>query len=254
MVVARSRKVRWGMWGPAFAAVIVWRGVAWGLSQDSQALYLGVLGLTFLACGLWVLWDSRVNCKGLFVGYALCTGLHWGGPITVEPIWAKTVVDMAYLNLSGVLATSLLVHFVLAYPPRSNGLKNTLVWFVYAPVVLATLLTLLGMLSMGDRADENLFVNLFKIVYMIASYGYGLWALVAITLKARRQDPDTRQRFHLHWAAWGMWLGVVPWLVTSILGWEVLSERLLYALVLIPISIALALVRAEPRAKRPKSL
>ena len=65
--------------------MIVWRIAAYLVPDEGPEgwlrLALAGLGLLFVGCGLFVHSRSQSPATLLFALSALCSGLHWGGPI-----------------------------------------------------------------------------------------------------------------------------------------------------------------------------
>lgn len=231
-----------GRWSIAFAAVLLWRIIVLAALDGSESawplnLARNTMGLTFVACALAVLVKGASH--RLFVAYALCAGLHWGGPIAVDSDYGQTILTLFYLTVSGCLASALLFHFALSYPKTERRLSSTVLGLIYVSSVLCAV-CLVGAMVTLSGGDSNGFVQAYQLVYFASTTLLGLGSLLSFVIKAIRSSASSRHR--LHWMALGSWAGVLPWLVANLYGDEGLAELSTLGFVLIPLSIAAALV------------
>ena len=173
----------------AACGVAIWRVAALVL-LSSQAdptgdaliikALLAALGMVFVACGLLVFLKLPSRASLLFAGFCICSGLHWGGPLELPPGQLRTALILFYLLVSSFLGSTFLLHFAL-YCPRKLRVaqKQFVMWLLYAPVVVATALAVVYLVSPAESDLRATAQGLFLILHEIVS---NLFAVVALVL------------------------------------------------------------------------
>ena len=218
-------------------AALVWPSSLVIIPEELQ-LPLALLGVLFLACGVWAWWVRPGRWTAIFLIYAIGAGVHWGG--TVGPTQAGLELSIFFVYLAfSVLGEAGLLHLALTFP-RGRSLERGKKFAVYSVAVLTLLVApFAGLLSktvLEQMAGVILiFANLFSLVA-------GLLFLVSLF----RVDSSTRRAARLPLIVTTM---VVTTIIATLGAEGVLLEQsdawnLAYGLV--PISLAIALV-SHPR-------
>ncbi len=228
----------------AAAGVIFWRVVAyWSPSPfiatpDSLRLPFALLGLLFLACGVWTWLLQPDRFSHVFLVYSMGTAVHWGGAIGTSHRGPDLTLFFLYLGLSAVGSAALL-HLACIYP-RSGSLARGWLAAFYAPAAAALMLA--GPAGRAPEAVIGAAVGGVLIATEVLAIGAGvifLWRLLT-------SDALTRRSARLTLIFLGL---AAPFLVTLMAAGGFLpGEPEAWNLVLgvIPICLALALTAARP--------
>ena len=141
---------------------------------------LALLGFFFVATGVWAWFLMPGRTTLLFTLYALCGGLHWGGPVAVAETARDGMIAMAErLGISSLtgeqygLALTLgggevsLLDMTSAYSVFANGGKKL------PPVAILKIVDFAG-----------------NIIYTVAAYNAGPQAVNGWIAKHGRREPD----------------------------------------------------------------
>lgn len=97
------------------------------------ALPLTGVGLFFVMAGLAVFWIRPGSGASLFLVYALCSGVHWGGAVGAVSSGAERSLLLLYIGLS-VAGEAALMHLAIVYR-RSGGLARWAAALIYLPAI-----------------------------------------------------------------------------------------------------------------------
>lgn len=109
----------------------------WVPIADNLRLPVALLGILFLACGIYAWSRTRNVWTGTFLIYAVGSVIHWGGSIGVCSGSLETALFFVYLAFTA-LADGALLFLALIYPTRmlrGHAMNNVL----YAPALVAFL-------------------------------------------------------------------------------------------------------------------
>lgn len=217
-----------------------------GSELPALPLLLSLAGLVFVLCGLLVLWRRPWRAAVLFAGYALCAGLHWGGPLELGEGSLRTALILVYLLISGVLAACLLLHFALVFPRRLlGGRQQIVVRSVYAAFALAAVLALVAIVLPAPEVRRAALGG-FLLSHTLISNLFSAGALAIFVVHLVRPGVDRRQKRWLALLVGGMLVAWLPNLVASALGAEADAWNL--TVVALPVAATLALFGSpEPR-------
>lgn len=206
---------------------------------------LAVMGLWFLACGVWVALRSQGLVVRLLAVYGVASGIHWGGPMGFGPPAVRNLLLATYVLVSTVLAQSLFLHLALAFPEplkaaRSRG--GLLITYLPAVAGVALLVALLF------RPSQPGVLNAFGLLLPLGV----LYSLAAGVVWIRRWAvADSRQRrAHRLGLIVGVMIGAwLPHAAASAFGPFVPPYDGLLSLTMsaIPAVLAAAIVRAAGR-------
>jgi hypothetical protein len=226
-------------------AVVVWRATALVLvySRGEDPLLikalLALVGMTFLVCGLLVFWKTPSKASLLFVGFCLCSGLHWGGPLELPPGQLRTGLILLYVLVSGFLGETFLLHLALSFPKvaRIAGGKS-FIRFLYAPVILATVLAAIYVVSPSETTQGSFF-----LLHAVVSNLFGVLALAIFVSHILRAGLTGMQKRYVALMVAGMLTAWVPDLVASAVGVD--TEPWTLTFVALPVSFAIAFFGIE---------
>ncbi|NND00650.1 MAG: hypothetical protein HKN85_10755, partial [Gammaproteobacteria bacterium] len=200
----------------------------------------GLLGLSFLVCGIWA-WRARAGPDiTVFVIYTVGAAIHWGGAISVNNPGLEFSLFFVYLAFS-VVADTALLHLALIYPNKPPLSKRAL-------IALYTLGALtLSIAPFAGLASQTVLAPLVGVILLIANL-FSLAAGILFLVTFWRSDADTRRTYKLPLVVIALFgtflvssLGVEGVLLPHSDAWNLLNG-------LIPIAIAYALISA-PRLK-----
>jgi hypothetical protein len=238
-----------GLWSAA-SGVAIWRVIALLLSYlnadamaDSlvvKALLAGV-GLVFVVCGLLVAWKRPTEATRLFAWFCICSGLHWGGPLDLESGQLRTALILFYVLVSSLLGATLLLQFALCFPKKSRlAVKKSFVRFLYAPLVLATVLAAVYLVSPAESTLHTSAESLFMLLHVIVSNLFSVAALALLVSFIFRVGLTGVQKRYVGLMVGGMLTAWVPYLVASAVGVETDPWNL--TVVALPVSFAIAIL------------
>ena len=210
-----------------------------------------LMGLVFLFCGATVLKRKRSKRSALFVLYAFCAAIHWGGPLYAASEHLQLAVWLAYFTVSAMLAQSAFLHFTLVFPePWPWGTRHATRFLIYLPVAVGLVAASLAVLSAPDSASEA-WRDKYFILESLQANLFALAALVILVVRYVRARSEDGPREITGPLALGAWLAVLPWLVALALegrGVGVPGGSDVYTLffVLIPLVCTWAILRHRP--------
>jgi hypothetical protein len=212
----RTERSHGWLW-PAAAGVLAWRVLAvWfphPADSDPELIrwLAALMGLWFLAWGLWAFREARDFPSLLFAGYGLAAGIHWGGPLGVGPAPVEYLLLALYVVLSTVLNQSLFLHLALAFPPAYTGSRRraTLV-AVYLPVLLAVFLLAVLAVRPSNLQVVRAFYLFFPVGVLYSLVGGGFWIHRLVT-----SEPAVRRSRRLPMVVAALALGWLPHAVVS---------------------------------------
>ena len=227
---------------PSAVLVVAWRVTAYLVPDEGAAGWLraalATLGLIYVACGLVAFLWWKGTAVRLFVFSALCSGLHWGGPVGVSNLTENALSVGVYVVLSSVLGETLFLHFVVELGPRGES-KARRWWVVamYVPVASASLLVPV-IVGMGTGPGlGSIAVNGLLGAYGVAT---GFAYLAAAVLFVRLFRAPSRST--AAWVLSGLVMGALPGLLYNF-GVPLPGPYEVYnlATVLTPLAVLLAL-------------
>ncbi len=227
------------------ALVLIERGRAEGSALPAIPTLLSLAGLVFVVCGLLVLWRRPSRAALIFAGFALCAGLHWGGPLELAAGPWRTGLILLYLLISGVLAACLLLHFALVFPrPLLGPRQRSAIRALYAPLVLASVLAAAAVFGPGPDLRQTA-TSGFLLVHTLVSNLLSAGALAIFIARLVRPGLDRRRKLDLALLVAGMLIAWLPYLVVSSLGVEADAWNL--TVVALPIAATLAILGSLER-------
>lgn len=164
------------------ALVLAWRVTAFLFphTADTDPLAIrhahALMGLWFLACGLFVGMRLTGPLSVLFAAYCLASGVHWGGPIGMGSASAQNLWLAAYIVVSTSLAQGLFLDLALRYPPPAE-IATKLGWrlVVYLPVLAGLVLLLLLAIDPSHSVTLQAIGLLFPIGVLVSLFGGIVW-------------------------------------------------------------------------------
>jgi hypothetical protein len=257
------RKTRLGLTALGVAA-LAWRLAALidaansplldeGAGRGDIALVVarGLMGLVFLLCGATVLKHKRSRRSALFVLYAFCAAIHWGGPLSAASEQLQLAIWLLYFTVSAMLAQSAFLHFTLVFPePWSWGRRHATRFLIYLPVALGSVAAALAALSAPDSASEA-WRDKFFILEGLQANSFALASLMILVVRWARARPQDGPRAITSRMALGAWVSVLPWVVALSLesaGVRVPggSDSYTLSFVLLPLVCTWAILRHKP--------
>lgn len=221
-------------------AVLLWRAAAWRWPSkfidlpDGLRLPIGLLGVLFVACGVWAWWARPGRRTRVFLLYGLGGGVHWGGAIDAPG--AELSLLMVYLATSA-LGEAALLHLALIYPRGARFGRWRLA--LYAPAALALALApLAGVLA---RPTLETAIGLL----LMTANAFGLIAGLIFLVRLFAADPATRRAARLPLVAGGILFGGLLSMLGA--GGLLFGEPEAWNLTLaaLPIGLAIALVTRD---------
>lgn len=211
-----------------------------------------IIGLCFIGFGLLAYVKTSSRPAMLLAVAGLCLGISiLSGPY-IGSYTLRTIVNSTTLVLE-LLGFGALLHLLMVFPKRKAflGMAHA-AKVLYAPIALIALFSLWQYIIVAQRTGTfNTVVNVIYGVFSVVYLGLALVALIHSFVKA---TPDERSRYGLNLMLAGLLIAVLPviivWLV-SIFAPNVIvpgSDFLILTAVFIPITMALAVMKAGPAA------
>jgi hypothetical protein len=166
----------------ATGGVLLWRVAAffWPSSfiatPDPLRLPFALLGVLFLACGLWAWWMRPDRWTRVFQAYALSGAIHWGGAIGAPHQGLELGLFFTYLGIT-VAGGAALLHLALIYP-RGGELARGWRIALYAPAGVAVVFALFTW--MAPREIIEILVGFLMLVGELFAFGAGGTFLVRL--------------------------------------------------------------------------
>lgn len=223
----------------AAAAVLLWRAAAlrWPSSfivlPDELRLPIGLLGVLFVACGVWAWWVRPGRWTQVFLLYGLGGGVHWGGSVGAESEGLALSLLFVYLACS-VLAETALLHLALIYPhgrPLGKWWRAEL----YAPAAFALLLA-----AAAGVLPRTLLETLIGLLLLVANL-FSVVAGILFLVRLVRADAAARHAARLPLIVAGLIAGTALSLLGSGGVLPGNPEAWNLALGIVPICLAVAL-------------
>lgn len=244
-----------GAWRPhrsgvvaATVAVALWRAAAyrWPSSiVDVPAglrLPFALLGLLFLASGVWAWWSRQNRWTSVFLVYGLAGGVHWGGAIGAPSPGLTMSLFFVYLALTA-LGDAALLHLALIYP-RQEPLPRGAHIVLYGPAVIALLVA-----GIAGIAPQGLLQPAAGILLLLANL-FSMAAGIVFLARLATADRVVRKAARLPLIAAGIVTGSALALLGA--GGVLPGEPEAWNLALGAIPICLAVALGSP-AREPAS-
>ncbi len=249
------------------AAALLWRIVVLLdisdsplLADDATAGDAGLviarslMGLVFLVCGAIVLQRTHNKRSAVFVLYAFCAAIHWGGPIGVASEPLQLAIWLTYFTVSAMLAQAAFLHFTLVFPePWPWAPRHATRFLIYLPVALGVVAAALAVMLAPDPAADG-WRDKYFILESLQANLFALSGLVILAVRFLRQRPVDGPRSITGPLALGAWAAVLPWVLAMALegaGVAVPGGSDAYVLffVLTPLVGAWAILRHRPQIR-----
>ncbi len=230
----------------AAAAVLLWRAAALARPSsmipipDGLRLPVALLGVLFLACGVWAWWARPNRWTLVFLLYGIGQGIHWGGAVGAPSRGLELSLLFGYLAATA-LGEAAFLHLALIYP-RGGSLAPAWRSALYAPAALALLLaTAAGVLP------RTVLETLVGALLLVANV-FGIAGGIAFLVRLVRADPETRRAARLPLIVGGIAAGTAVALLGSggVLPGPAEAWNLAYGLLPICLVVALLSWRREP--------
>jgi hypothetical protein len=210
------------------------------------------IGLCFIGFGLFAYMKAPTRSATLLAFMGLCLGVAF----FVGPYFESYAVRSTFGALILVVAIfgfAFLLHYLMEFPKLKAIMdRRHTTKLLYLPALLVALfaLYLIGFAPRGTSSFNRFAVAMFGI-FIVLYFGLALWALIHSFVKA---TPDERSRFGLNLMLGGALVGLLPLTIAALVGifapTVVLPGARFFFLtmVLIPITMATALIRKEAAA------
>jgi hypothetical protein len=211
-----------------------------------------LIGLCFIGFGLFAYLKAPSRSATLLA----LMGLFLGVGFFVGPYFESYAVRSTFVALGLVVAIfgfAFLLHYLMEFPKLKAIMERRhTTKLLYLPALLVALfaLYLIGFAPRGTSGFNRFVVAIFGI-FIVLYFGLALWALIHSFVKA---TPDERSRFGLNLMLGGALIGLLPLTIAALVGifapTVVLPGARFFFLtmVLIPITMAIAVVRKEGAA------
>lgn len=214
----------------------------------------GVIGLVFLLSGMLVYLKAPSTPSFLFVIVAL----GWAAILLPSPYIGSYGLRIFTANLLFVVfftAFASLLHLLLVFPKRKRVMeKKRAVQLIYLPVVA---FIVAGIISFIAGPLEGAFSTIAAYVLGIVFLGYVALSMAALIHSYVKAAPHERAEQGLNFLLPGVLIGLLPFAIMGAAGMFVRTDLLpgadfyFLAMVLIPISFALALLKGARAAPQP---
>lgn len=223
------------------------------VAQPGRNIALGwggfIIGLCFVGFGVFAYMKAPSRSALLLAITGLCLGgAFFGGPY-IASYALRTIVNTFFLMLV-VLGFATLLHCLMEFPkPKAMLGKAHATKVLYAPAALMALFLLwLIIFEPQGTSSLNMVANVLIGIFVVGYFGLALVALIHSFVKAA---PHERSKYGLNLMLVGLLIGLLPVtisaLVTTFAPSVILpgSDFFFLTMVLIPITMALAVMRAE---------
>jgi hypothetical protein len=221
--------------------------------RAARSVITAVVGLVFLLSGIAAYVRAPSTTTFLFAVVGLCFGASLiPGPYIQAPAQRTFMSFASFLALLAGFAA--LLHLMLVFPHRKEVIKRR--WtrqLLYLPVAVVLLVGIPGILA-GPSTDRPGFA--LAIFNGIVLLGYAVLSVLALVHSYARANPTDRRGQGLNVLLAGFIVGLLP-IGASVLAGMFVRVDLLpggdyfhLTLILIPVSIALALVKGARQAQR----
>ena len=227
-----------------------------GLSGTNKALTFAaiVMGFFFIAFGLWPYLKAPNAPTLLLALFGLTLGVSFFGGPYIASYALRTSVGII-ITLLVVMGFATLLHFTLMFPKRKAMLgKRYMRDLLYGPAALIFLFLLYrGLFQPPATSTLNVITGILVGLFIFGYFGLSLAAFVHSYVKATAQE---RKDQGLTYVLAGVLGGFLPILGTVLIGLVVPSVVIpggnffFLTIVLIPISLALAVLKSEHAPSR----
>ncbi len=244
------------------AFVLLWRvvaamspyreGVLATMTEDSLGIRwgLGVMGIMFMACGLYAYAHDRRHMVMIFALYACTGGLHWGGPISVANSTLEAALFLFYFVASDHLGQAFFLHFTLLLTGTSKLIEGRRWLILYLPAALAGVVSLgIIALPMESAASKPLRQSFWLLIASMVVYDLVVLAILVNRAMRPGQNGPSRKDLVVILSAFAI-VALVSFLPSFGLTLAAGNDFLNFVYVLIPLAFAFVIVR---RAKQRTS-
>jgi len=169
-----------------------------------------IMGLVFISLGLFTHYRVKSALSLSYAAFAVFFACFFAVLFPIGPYIGNTLLSTiaAGTGISfELISLSVLVHFLLKYPPASNFIKkrSKQIW-PYVPVILVlvfcwiTVIFLPGKTSISDQV--------FYASLIIFTFVYFIWSLVILIRKFVKANSEIRRTSGLNLILWGGCLGL----------------------------------------------
>jgi signal transduction histidine kinase len=230
------------------------------LDLDLPYLILSLIGVVYLAIGLFTLFRDRHPRSALFYLWCLASAALYlvtpTAPAVADGTGVESLQKAFYAadELARIFLPALTLHLFLVFPAPAGPARRVRRWvpFVYLPAaVLLTLqadLVLAGGRYLVGGAVAGA-VRVLERVELVHLAAFAVAAAVVLALRLAREDDWERAR-QLRWIAVGVAGGYLPFVGLSVLpalagiSWpEPLTAAAVLPLALVPLTISYAILR-----------
>lgn len=212
-----------------------------------------VLGLCFIGCGLLAYTKVYSRSSLLLAITGLLLGVAFIGGPYISSYALRTLVTTLVLVMV-VFGLATLLHFLLEFPkPKAMLQKKHITWVLYAPaVIMALFFAWLIIFEPPATAGLNTLGNTLTGILVVGYFGLSVVALIHSYVKATAEE---RSRFGLNWLLVGVLVGLLPLTIGSLIVTLAPSvvppgvDFYFVTMILIPITMALAVMRSAPPAR-----
>jgi hypothetical protein len=219
----------------------------------ATSLVIALVGLIFLLSGIIAYVTAPSTTTFLFAVVGLCFGASMlPGPYIQAPAQRTFVSFVVFLALFSGFAA--LLHLMLVFPYRKEVIKQRWTrYLLYLPVAIVLLAETPAVLGGPSTGLPGVTLAYFNGIVLL---GYAVLSVLALVHSYVRANPTDRQNGGLNILLAGLIVGLLPIGATVVAGMFGVRVDLLpganyyqLTLVLIPASIALALVKGARKAR-----
>jgi hypothetical protein len=212
-----------------------------------------VISLCFIGFGLMAYVKNPTKSAMLLALTGLCLGAAFAGGPYIGSVALRMAVG-AITTTMVVLGFAFLLHCVSEFPKAKAILQREhMTKVLYAPAVLMALLFLwLIIFQPAATSTLNVVVNTLVGLFVVGYFGLALAALIHSYVTA---TPEERSRYGLNMVLGGLAIGLLPITIASLVGIfapQVIlpgADFYFLTMVLIPITMAMAIMRGAPAAE-----
>lgn len=217
--------------------------------KDSILNRIGwTMGLIFLIMGVWAFSSRKTWASFLFAMFCLgFAGSFMGGPYIENNLLEDLVNTFRFSFL--LLSFAFLVDFLLHFPKKSAFLSSpNASKKLYGPAVFLILFfTVITILQSNASSGLNTFIRIAMLAYVVIYFGWALLIMFRNYSSATSEEKSNGMSLMF----WGTIIGLVPILITFIIGnlmptVSLPGEDFLFlTMALIPICFALAIKKHQ---------
>lgn len=209
-----------------------------------------IIGLCFIGFGLFAYVRAPSRPSMLLAVTGLLLGLAFVGGPYFASYALRTIISTVILMLL-LFGFATLLHCLMEFPkPKAMLANKNITRLLYAPAVLMALFFLwLIIFEPRGTSTLNSVAAVLVGIFVVGYFGLALVALIHSFVKA---TPDERSRYGLNLLLAGVLIGLLPITIASLVTMfapSVIlpgSDFFFLTMVLIPITMALAVMKAEP--------